>query len=185
MKIICINGQGGVGKDSFVFFCGSPFSGIYNYSMIDGVKNIATLIGWDGGKGLKDRKFLSDLKDLVDDYNDYSFRNVLDHLKFTFFGHMDKLNKEREADDEEPVCFIHAREPKDIERWRNSCGARAVLIRRFDTEGEYGNHADDHVFDCEYDYYIYNNGTLEDLREAAHKFIEEIRKEDWESNIWE
>ena len=94
MKIICINGQGGVGKDSFVFFCGSPFSGIYNYSMIDGVKNIATLIGWDGGKGLKDRKFLSDLKDLVDDYNDYSFRNVLDHLKFTFFGHMDKLNKD-------------------------------------------------------------------------------------------
>ena len=154
MKIICINGQGGVGKDSFVFFCGSPFSGIYNCSMIDGIKDIARKIGWDGDKELKDRKFLSDLKDLADNYNDFSFRHVLDNLRFVFYGYMERRNKEKEAGIEEPICFVHAREPKDIERWRDSCGARAVLIRRFDTEGEYGNHADDHVFDCEYDYYI-------------------------------
>lgn len=186
MKILCINGQGGVGKDSFVFFCGTPSSGVYNYSMIDAIKFIATEMGWDGSKDLKDRKFLSDLKDLADGYNDFSFSRVLDEIRFTFFNHMDQLNKERESTKKgkEPICFIHARDPKDIERWRNNYGARAILLRRPGIEGEYGNHADDSVFDCDYDYYIFNNGTLEDLRNSAHEFIDKIRKEEWESNIW-
>ena len=185
MKILCINGQGGVGKDSFVFFCGTPSTGVYNYSMVDDIKTIATQIGWDGKKTLKDRKFLSDLKDLADSYNDFSFERVLDKLRTTSATHcLALLNDGITNDEKDLVCFVHARESRDIERWKQRCGARAILVRRPEVEGEYGNHADDHVFDCDYDYYINNNGSLEDLRGQAHKFIKHIREERWESYIW-
>ena len=77
MKIIVINGQGGVGKDSFVGYCGCEEDGIYNLSIIDGIKYAAQQLGWVGGKELKDRKFLSDLKDLAAKYNDFPFQHLI------------------------------------------------------------------------------------------------------------
>ena len=77
MKIICINGSPTAGKDTFVSFCGKKKDGVFNYSMVDGIKELARLGGWSGAKELKDRKFLSDLKDLFDNYNDFSFQDVL------------------------------------------------------------------------------------------------------------
>ena len=63
-QIVIINGTGGCGKDTFVSFV-SKYKRVYNFSSIDKVKEIAKLIGWDGGKTDKDRKFLSDLKKLT------------------------------------------------------------------------------------------------------------------------
>lgn len=181
MKIICINGQGGVGKDAFVKFCGSEEDGIFNTSMINCVKNLASMIGWKGSKELKDRKFLSDLKDLIAEYNDYPFQSVLEDIAIAeknhdWYGWYTNLI-------DELVCFIHAREPEDIQRWREQYGAKALLIRREEVEGDYGNHADDRVFDIDYDYVIINNGNLEDLRNKADFFIKMIRKEEWRSDI--
>lgn len=182
MKIICINGQGGCGKDSFVAFCGGENQGIYNYSMVDGVKEIARRVRWDGSKELRDRKFLSDLKDLVDEYNDFSFKNVESKISgaYSYYSRywIDYSNEEKEA-----IFFVHAREPKDIQRWKDEHDARALIIRRTDVEGEYGNHADDQVFNFDYDYCIWNNGSLNELYNIARNFIKEIRKEEWESHI--
>lgn len=182
MKILCINGSPTAGKDSFVAFCGGENQGIYSYSMVDGVKEIARRVHWDGSKELRDRKFLSDLKDLVDDYNDFSFKNVESKISgaYNYYSRywIDYNNEEKEA-----IFFVHAREPKDIQRWKDEHGARALIIRRTDVEGEYGNHADDQVFDYEYDYCIWNNETLDMLYDTAQRFIKDIRKEDWESHI--
>lgn len=178
MKIICINGQGGVGKDSFVSFCGDKIDGVFNYSMVDGIKELAKIGGWNGAKELKDRKFLSDLKDLFDNYNDFSFNSVLSTISSDLFIREAWLEPENEM-----ICFIHARESKDIQRWKDEHGARAVIIRRTNVEGEYGNHADDQVFDFDYDYCIWNNGTLDTLHNIAQSFIKEIREENWESHL--
>lgn len=178
MKILCINGQGGTGKDTFVSFCGKKKDGIFNYSMVDGIKELARLGRWSGAKELKDRKFLSDLKDLFDNYNDFSFQDVLKNITDDSLICELWLQPKNEM-----ICFVHAREPKDIERWRNDFGARAVIIRRPQIEGNYGNHADDQVFDCEYDYEINNQGTLKELKAMAEAFIENIRKEKWESHL--
>ena len=178
MKIICINGSPTAGKDTFVKFCGSQKDGIFNISMVDGIKDIASLIGWTGSKEPKDRKFLSDLKDLVAEYNDYPFQDVLNGISFAEWYHWDnKLT-------DELICFIHAREPEDIQRWKNEYGARTLLIRREEVEKTYGNHSDDQVFNIDYDYVIINDGKLEDLKEKANSFIINIRKEKWSSNIW-
>ena len=183
MKIICINGQGGVGKDSFVNFCGSERRGIFNFSMVDGVKDVARRAHWNGSKELKDRKFLSDLKDLLDGYNDFSFKDVKSNIEKSF-KYYNRCWRDFSDEKVEPIFFIHSREPKDIQRWKDEHGARALIIRRTKVEGEYGNHADDQVFDFEYDYCIWNNDSLNILYDTARRFIEDIRKEEWESHIW-
>lgn len=179
MKLICINGQGGVGKDTFVSYCGYEEDGIYNFSMVDGVKRVAQSLGWTGGKELKDRKFLSDLKDLSSDYSDFPFSFTLENIQTTInnYKHYNKTT-------DNIICFIHTREPKDIKRWVDEYDAKTLLIRRESVEGSYGNHADDSVFDVDYDYIIENNGSLYVLKEKANLFINKIRNENWESNIW-
>ncbi len=173
MKIIIINGQGGCGKDAFVKLCRKHYAYVFSTSMIDGTKEIAKQIGWEGGKSLKDRKFLSDLKDLFGEYNDFPFtytKETVEDLK-ELFGDSDK----------ELIIFIHAREPEDIERWVEEYEAITLLIRREEVEGKYGNHADDMVFDIPYDFVIYNNTTLEALEESAETFIENLlsKEESW------
>jgi hypothetical protein len=178
MKIIVINGQGGCGKDTFVKFCRENEQNIYNFSMVDGIKDIAKKIGWSGGKDLKDRKFLSDLKDITAEYNDFSFQDVLQRIALAM-----RLYKWYAVCNTELIFFIHAREPKDIERWVNDYGARALIVRRPEIEGEYGNHADDDVFEVEYDYTVWNTGDLFQLKDVAEEFMKYIRKEKWESHI--
>lgn len=178
MKIICINGQGGVGKDTFVGYCGYEDEGIYKCSMVDTIKQIAEWVGWTGTKELKDRKFLSDLKDLCAEYSDFPFLSTVNRVK-----DMIRKYKWYHDSDNEVIVFVHAREPEDIQRWKDEYGARSLIIRRTDIEGTYGNHADDNVFDIDYDYVFWNNGDLYHLKDTAKRFIAFIREEEWESNI--
>ena len=167
MKIIIINGQGGSGKDTFVKFCKKHSTRpIFNISMIDGVKKIAEQIGWTGGKDLKDRKFLSDLKDLLNDYNDFPFNDTLHTLRVLYNASANK----------EFICFIHARELEDILRWGTLFNITTVLIERQEIKGNYGNHADDEVYNIDYDYVIRNDSSLEALEEEAKKFITKINE---------
>ena len=178
MKIIVINGQGGCGKDTFVGYCGYEDEGIYNFSMVDGIKRIAEDLGWLGGKELKDRKFLSDLKDLASEYNDYPFQYTLKRIKEAI------QNYKRYHDmSNEFICFVHARELKDINRWIYDYGARALVIRRPEVEGSFGNHADDNIFEVDYNYEIWNIGDLYQLKDTAERFIAQIREESWFSKV--
>ena len=82
-QIFIINGSGGVGKDTFVELVSTElndtlkkFHTVENFSSVDKVKEIAIEIGWDGKKREKDRKFLSDLKNLSSNYCDMPFQSM-------------------------------------------------------------------------------------------------------------
>ena len=71
MKIYIVNGAPGSGKTTFeeyVSYISAPYC--YNLSAIDFVKEVATRCGWNGSKELKDRKFLSDLKRVLTEWDD-------------------------------------------------------------------------------------------------------------------
>ena len=68
--VMVINGAGGVGKDTLCEFAMKHFK-VMNISSITPIKELAALAGWDGKKDDKSRKFLSDLKQLSVEYNDY------------------------------------------------------------------------------------------------------------------
>ena len=162
MKIFVINGRGGCGKDTFVELCAQcvkPYMCL-NISTVDRVKEIAKFCGWEGGKEDKDRKFLSDLKQLLTDYGDLPHQHVLYSIQ------MFKNDLERyDMDPDEAIVFIHCREPEAIRRLQQELNAVTVLIRRPCLENHaYGNASDDGVDNYGYHFTIVNDGTIDDLR---------------------
>lgn len=70
------------------------------------------------------------------------------------------------------VIFVMCREPKEIHKFVDRLGAKTLCIRRAEAENaEMSNHADKEVLNYNYDYYIDNNGTLEELEQKAKDFL--------------
>lgn len=161
-QLVIINGTGGSGKDTFVEFV-SKYSKVFNFSSIDKVKEIATLIGWDGKKSEKDRKFLSDLKQLTTEYNDMPFRSIVD-----------AISSFQKSDYE--IMFIHIREPEEIKRVVTKFHAKTLLIKREKLANITTNSGDANVDQYDYDYIIWNT-TLEDFEKQAIHFIDQLKKD--------
>lgn len=161
-KILIINGSGGVGKDTFVN-CLKKITDVTHTSIVNPVKQVAKLVGWTGGKTEKDRKFLSDLKILIDDYNDYNYqtiKNVVNCFKNDLFNSQ--------------ILCIDMREKNQIEKAIKEFNAETVLVRRDSVKHITSNIADAGVYDIEYDYIIDNNGSIEDLKNTAETFLRKL-----------
>ena len=157
-SIVVINGSGGVGKDTFVEFC-NEFVNVKNISSVDKVKEAAKiLVNWNGEKDEKSRKLLSDLKKLSVEYNDYPTKYIEEQY--------DKLN--------DGIMFVHMREKEEIKKIKELLNAKTLLITSSRVEKILTNYSDANVEDYNYDYNIKNDGTLEELRENAKKFVEEL-----------
>lgn len=159
---IVINGAGGVGKDTLCELAAKHFK-VMNISSITPIKEIAALCGWDGTKDNKARKFLSDLKNICVEYNDYP--TVWAKARYDEF---------LSSDDE--VFFVHIREPEEIAKFvkATDMNAKTLLVRggkRMSKE-KYGNISDDGVENYSYDYYFLNEDTL-DVAEA--EFVKMIK----------
>ena len=173
-QIFIINGSGGVGKDEFVQTVKSQASKerivVDNYSSVTKVKEIAEIIGWDGSKSEKDRKFLSDLKVLTTKYNDMPFKYMKKYVDI--FMNLIKFDKAR-------ILFLHIREPEEIARAINEFkeyNAKAILVKRDSVRHITSNMADENVYNYNYDIIINNNGTVEDLKEKARCFLNDCLK---------
>lgn len=158
-QVFIINGSGGVGKDTFVSLV-SDVSYTINFSSVDKVKEIARIVGWNGGKTEKDRKFLSDLKLLCTDYNDMPLNSM-------------KNKYEEFLDSHAKFLFLHIREPEEIERAKRIFNAKSILVKRDSVKHITSNMADENVYNYEYDIVVNNSGTLEELREKANCFIDD------------
>ena len=170
MKYFIINGRPRSGKDSFVNFCLEELGAFGKLiSTVDFVKKIATECGWDGTKDLKNRKFLSNLKDLLTNWGDVPYKKTLQEIDMFKFD-LDCWNVSDKG-----VVFIMCREPKEIERFERELNAKSLLIRRASVEFEQqSNHADSEVLNHKYDYIIENNGTVDELKEKAKEFLKNL-----------
>ena len=104
MKLtIVINGKGGVGKDTLCRFAAERYK-TENVSSITPIKEIAALCGWQGEKTDRARKFLSDLKALTAEYNDFPTNYLVAQYRAFL------------ASDGE-LLFVHIREPEEIRKF--------------------------------------------------------------------
>ena len=147
---IVINGPGGVGKDTLCDLAAKHFR-VMNISSISPIKEIAAMCGWDGSKDDKARRFLSDLKRLCVEYNDYP--TVWATEKYNEF-----------LASEYDILFVHIREGSEISKFVKATDfkAKTLLVRggeRMKKE-TYGNASDDEVENYSYDYYFVNDKTL-------------------------
>ena len=170
-RIFIINGSGGVGKDTFVELVNKALQDYFNFhndyaklaysfSSIDVIKEAAKVIGWNGDKSEKSRKFLSDLKILSTKYNDYPHQSILHEIKRFY------------KDTVQFMLFIHTREPEDIERFKKEVPeCKTILITNKNIAEIKSNMADANVFNYNYDIVINNDDTLEELKQKAVDFI--------------
>lgn len=161
-QVFIINGSGGVGKDTFVDLIAECFDfSIMNFSSVDKVKEVARIIGWNGSKTEKDRKFLYDLKLLCSEYNDMPFRSM--ESTVNVFYNSDAL-----------MLFLHIREPEEIERAKKEFGATTVLVKRDAVKHITSNMADGRVFNYAYDVIIDNNGDIDAFKKKAQSFVNDF-----------
>ena len=173
MSIYIVNGAPGAGKTTFEENVKKIIGEEYCYilSTITPIKQIATMVGWNGKKDLESRKFLSDLKDLLTKYNDYPFNYVCDQIK-----HIEEDWGEYGVKPDSIAIFIDCREPEEIKKLCDKLDAKSLLIRRASAENsETSNHADEEVLNYNYDIVIENNGDLRAFALKAIQFADDER----------
>ena len=162
--VIVINGAGGVGKDTMCDLAAKHFK-VRNISTITPIKELASLAGWDGRKDDKSRRFLSDLKQLCVNYNDFPTnwaKAIFDEFMTT----------------DEDILFVHIREPEEIAKFVAATNgfAKALLVRGGERmkKSSYGNRSDDEVENYKYDYYFYNDKSLEEAERELCQLLNDI-----------
>ena len=179
MKIYILNGKAGSGKTTFFKLIEEKCRNyVYNYSTVDLVKKVAYGCGWNGSKTPENRKFLSDLKDLLTEWDDVPYKDCLKEIK-----RITSLADIYDVEHDDWAIFIDCREPKEIQKFVDRLGAKTIFIDRKIEDYNASNHADANVENFEYDIVINNNGTLEDLAAVAMNFIKtegiKIKYYDW------
>ena len=160
-KIYITSGVGRSGKDTFTSLL-NKYIPTYKYSIVDLPKEAAKVLGWNGGKSEKDRRFLSDIMDLSTEYNDAPFQDILSLV--TDFNNSKDFAEYK-------VLIIDMRDPKDISRAVKEFKAETILVRSPNVRKIVSNHADRDVENYKYDYIIENDGTLEQLEKVAKMFV--------------
>lgn len=177
-QVFIINGSGGVGKDAFIEMVYNQsyepsknrYVKVANHSSVTKVKEIAKIIGWDGTKTERNRKFLSDLKLLTTEYNDMPLNDMVEFAnKFMSYN----VNASK-------MLFLHIREPEEITKAVakfREYDVKTILVKRDSVKHITSNMADENVYDYDYDIIINNNETLEDLKEKANCFLDDFLNE--------
>lgn len=173
-QVFIINGTGGCGKDTFVSLFSEELKkynkDTINYSSVQVIKSIAGMVGWQGGKTEKDRKFLSDLKALCAEYSDAPFQSMCEVY--------DLFLKANNTD----VLFLHIREPEEIERAKQKFNAKTILVKRNSVKEIKSNSSDARVNNYNYDITIENNGDMNDLKETVWLFVKNYFKKTLSTN---
>ena len=177
MNIVIINGAPQVGKDTFVNFCknlSQPNFRVFKFSTVDLLKEISKkYFYWNGEKTPISRKFLSDFKNLVTDFNDVPLKYCLDRIEKV----KEEIITAGESTDK-TVIFIMTREPEEIDKFKKilKYPVYTLAIRNEEIEKQpQSNSADINALNYTYDFVINNNGTLTELNMVAIQFL---------SNFW-
>ena len=156
--VIVINGKGGVGKDTLCDIVAKHYP-TFNISTITPYKVVAQQLGWKNEKTDKARKFLSELKRISVEYNDYPtdylFANWKSFMQSTY-----------------SVMFVHIREPEEIEKFKGCVpNVKTLLVDSKRVQREFGNSSDDDVMNYDYDYVYMNDKPLEAVEEDFIEFF--------------
>jgi hypothetical protein len=175
IKVVIVNGMPETGKTTAQEICRDTLK-LINWncvieSSVHWVKEIAKYAGWDGTKTDKNRKFLSDLKAVLTNWDDAILKHLIDEVDNYYYTYRDF------------VIFIDIREPYEIERAKKAFNASTLMIRRPEVEDKkYSNSSDTAVFDYDYDYTIWNDMGIEHLTAECVSFLKKLL--DNENNIY-
>ena len=167
--VVIINGSGGCGKSEFIKQCRySKILPVYEFSSVDWVKEVAKFCGWDGSKEVSDRMFLYNLKMALEKWDDSPTTSVLNAIENTIDGKTDNL------------FFVNIREIYNIVRFKLLVKEKLhipcydLLVRNKNVPVIKDSVPDAGTELHEYDFYINNDGDINELAEKAKDFIKRI-----------
>lgn len=189
-QIFIINGSGGVGKDTFVEMVTDQsyrmvvdnednaifvkYLDIGNYSSVSKIKEIAKIIGWNGEKTERHRKFLSDLKLLTTEYNDMPLNDMREYADY-FFDSYSKCDDYGSI--KAKILFLHIREPEEIAKAVKEFkeyNTKTLLIKRDSVKHITSNMADENVYNYDYDIVINNNSDFDAFKKKSRMFLKDF-----------
>jgi len=165
VRVICVNGLSRSGKDSFIRFVKDRAYSV-THSTIDTVKSalIETGMLHPFNKTEKERAFLTAVKQAWIEYSDGPFKEVLEKVKdiertYKFMNNIDHV-----------FLFVQVREPSEMMKLAKHFwdSITTVLVERTGIEVQPG---DEDVYEWNYDFFVKNDGSLEDLEKEADRFI--------------
>lgn len=167
IKVVCVNGFPESGKTTFIQMCiANSFSAtIHSISTVDRAKEALRLLGWNGGKTEVARGLLHNLKMISNQHFDGAKAYVAESV-----GELESRMKHLHKGF--GILFVDCREPGELALFREIFDANALLIRRPGERQDVKNAADQGVLDYKgYTHVIWNEGSLDDLREHAREFV--------------
>lgn len=174
-RVIIINGVPTAGKDTFVQmvadYCNIDESAnVFNISSVEPIKDMLVGFGWNGDKSDSIRDIIASIKKLW-----IATQNGPTTFLFTNIYQYHMMHA-----DEDNIIFCHVREPIEIDKLVNifagmeimGIEARTILVDRTSAHSDTSISSDDieNITNYKYDSYIYNNGTLDHLKEMARNF---------------
>lgn len=169
IQYIIVGGFPRSGKSTFVSYCQEIIGENYtlDISTVDLVKWLAEQSGWDGTKTPKNRKFLSDLKQLLIEWDDVPYKDVINTATY----------KREELDSygitHTLYVFVQCREPEEIQKFVDRVGARTVFVSRKDHEKP-TNESDIATRRYNYEATIFNDGDLDQLKLCAQAYVKSL-----------
>ena len=165
---VIVNGLSTVGKDTFIDFVNEESNkniSVDNVSSIDPFRKMPYDFGWSGNKDESYRKCLSLLKEASTHINNFPTKYLVE-MRERFI---------RRSECSDKVIFYHIREPNEIDELRALLPrAKVVLVRGSESSEASMIDIDRVVFNYIYDVVVLNTGTLDELRESAQTFLEEL-----------
>lgn len=157
-KVFLISGSPAAGKDTFINLCKTYDENILNFSSVDYIKWLShKYLDIDTKKKTPElRKFLSEFKRILTEFNDYPFQQCV---------------KAIETLEEEQSIFIHVREKSEMDKIKKLFPQTKIVYVEGLESVVYGNFSDDNVKDIEADIIIHNNSTLQELSKTAKWFV--------------
>lgn len=158
-QIIILNGMARSGKGEFYNILSSKIN-CEQYSIVDPVRAFLKSLGIsENAKSERWRKLMSDIKLLLEDYDDIPYQCTKEVV-------MDFLRTSSAK-----ILAVDMRERQDISKITEEYGAIRVLINNRKVDIITSNPADANVFDIKYDYIVDNNGDLQHLEAEVDMFI--------------
>lgn len=174
-KIVIINGYGGHGKSTFCSLCKEFTNRVMEFSTIDWPLQVAQYCGANiKNKDEKFRKFLSELKYALENFDGSPSNKVIENIKIF----VDDYNIK------DYIFFVNIREPIKIEEFKNKCkqefgiNCYTLFINNPNKPIIKSNMSDKFVKDYKYDFYINNDGSVDNLTEKAKDFINKINNKE-------
>ena len=169
IQYIIVGGFPRSGKSTFVSYCKEIIGENYtlDISTVDLVKHLAALAGWDGTKTPRNRKFLSDLKQLLIEWDDVPYKDVIRTAQNA------RTDLDAYGVNHTLYVFVQCREPEEIQKFVDRVGAHTIFISRKDHETP-TNESDIATHRYNYEATIFNDGDLDQLKLCAQAYVKSL-----------